>query len=616
MLALRLKRAARLGPVTSDRPAVYTIPPHRAFADALAAGLIARYGRETPGSPRPIARPQQPRRAGRSRGFRSPLRRRPASARLVPVGDPELDERIGGAFEPLDGGEPIPPAVEPLDRLFLLARQIERQMDGIDAAEALRLAEDLARTLDQLLIEEVEPSRLRGFAADLPDLSIHWQASLERLEMILSEWPKLLAELGRIDLADRRNRLLGAVAARWRAEPPPGFVAAAGVTTTAPAVARLLGVVARLPGGMVILPGLDTMMAEHEWDALGPHAPDPDTGRRRPSIETHPQFQLKVLLDRMGVARAEVERWRWGGGRDAPAARSRAIANAMAPAEFTAKWQSLAPGDRRLTGVRAVELADPAEEAQAVALALREALEEPGRTAALVTPDRNLARRVSAHLRRWGIEADDSAGRPLSQTPPGTLLLALASAAAERFAPVPLLALLKHPLVMRKGDGWTGWKARAPSTLRCAARVRRQGWTELTHGSPTEAAATAISAPGPRPGGRRPLHCFARSNRPSKPRGPGCRPARRAARGRPALFRGRGLGRPRRPRRRGIARRGGAGLGAWAGEARLGEPSALARAADERGRGPPALWPASANLHLGLDRGPASAGRSRPSSPG
>src|SRR6185503_15549889 len=108
------------------------------------------------------------------------------------------------------------------------------------------------------------------------------------------------------------------------------------------------------------------------------------------------------------------------------------------------------------TGVRAVELADPAEEAQAVALALREALEEPGRTAALVTPDRNLARRVSAHLRRWGIEADDSAGRPLSQTPPGTLLLALASAAAERFAPVALLTLLNHPLVM-SGEGRLKW---------------------------------------------------------------------------------------------------------------------------------------------------------------
>ena len=181
-----------------------------------------------------------------------------------------------------------------------------------------------------------------------------------------------------------------------------------------------------------------------------------ETGRRPRAVETHPQFALKLLLDRMSVGRGEVARWRWGGGRDAPAARSRAIANAMAPAEFTRRWTELAPADRRLTGVRALELADPAEEAQAIAIALREALEEPGRTAALVTPDRALARRVSAHLKRWTIEADDSAGRPLSQTAPGTLLLAIAHAAAERFAPVALLALLKHPLV-QAGEGRLAW---------------------------------------------------------------------------------------------------------------------------------------------------------------
>src|SRR5690606_8068925 len=182
-------------------------------------------------------------------------------------------------------------------------------------------------------------------------------------------------------------------------------------------VARLLRVVANLPDGLVVLPALDLGMPDEQWDALGPHEPD-EAGPRRPAIETHPQFHLKLLLDRMGFARREVERWTRGGGHSAPAARGRAVANAMAPPAFTGKWLDLKPAERRLTGVRALELADPAQEAQAIALALREALETPGRTAALVTPDRALARRVAAHLRRWGIEADDSAGRPLAQTPP------------------------------------------------------------------------------------------------------------------------------------------------------------------------------------------------------
>lgn len=436
--------------------AVFTIPPHRAFADALAAGLIARHGGEPTGLARGlILIPNN--RAGRA--ITDAFVRRSGGGlllpRLVPIGDPELDDRIGGALEPMGEGEAIPPAIEPIERLMLLARLVQRHGD-VDAAEALRLAQDLAHTLDQLLVEEVDPRRLRSIAADLPDLSAHWQTSLDRLELILRDWPEVLRERGRIDLADRRNRLLSAVAKRWRANPPHGFVVAAGITTAAPAVARLLHTVARLPEGRVVLPALDVDMPEEEWEALGPHEPDPETGFRPRAIETHPQFHLKLLLERMSVGRGEVAHWRWGGGRDAPAVRTRAIANAMKPARFTAEWQSLKPADRRLSGVRALELADPAEESQAIAIALREALEEEGRTAALVTPDRQLAARVSAHLKRWGVVADDSAGRPLSQTPHGTLLLALASAAAEGFAPVSLLALLKHPLVM-KGEGRLGW---------------------------------------------------------------------------------------------------------------------------------------------------------------
>jgi ATP-dependent helicase/nuclease subunit B len=129
----------------------------------------------------------------------------------------------------------------------------------------------------------------------------------------------------------------------------------------------------------------------------------------------------------------------------------------MASARFSDKWSRLKPADRRLTGIRAAVLPDSAAEAQAIALAIREAVDTPGRTVALVTPDRGLASRVSALLQRWGITADDSAGQPLSLSPPGTLLLAIASAMAEELAPVPLLALLKHPLVGGEDDARLRW---------------------------------------------------------------------------------------------------------------------------------------------------------------
>ncbi|MEN2712478.1 double-strand break repair protein AddB [Sphingomonas sp. NPDC092331] len=424
---------------------LYTIPPHRAFADALANGLIRRFGGDPMGLARGLVLLPNNR---AKRAIQDAFVRASGGGlllpRLVAVGDPELDEAV---FDAAGDPDLVPPAVQPLQRQLILARLIQEAEPRHDAAEAVRLAGDLAATLDQLLIEEVSPRRLREL--DLgPELSAHWERSLKLFEIVLERWPRELARLGRIDLADRRRLLIDKVTRRWKASPPQGFVCAAGITASAPAIARLQRMVASLPRGMVVLPDLAIAISDAEWEMLGPHAPDPVTGRRRRNLETHPQFHLKLLLERMGVHRSEFDPWRAASEHDAAPSRSKAIASAMQPPELTHGWTTLPERERRLDGVRALEVATPAEEAQAIALALRQTLETPGRTAALVTPDRALARRVAAHCARWGIAIDDSAGQPLSILPPGTLLLALADAAAQRFAPLPLLTLLKHPLVM------------------------------------------------------------------------------------------------------------------------------------------------------------------------
>ncbi|HEX8302200.1 double-strand break repair protein AddB [Sphingomonas sp.] len=423
---------------------LYAIPPHQAFADVLAAGLIARFGGDALGLARGVVLVPNNR---AKRSIQDAFVRASGGGlllpRLVAVGDPELDEAV---FEAIEDSDPVPPAVDPLQRRMILARLILESGAQADAAEAVRLAGDLASTLDQLLIEEVPPHRLRDL--DLGDLQAHWERSLALFEIVLKRWPGELKRLGRIDLAERRTRLLARVAERWRDAPPAGFVCAAGVTASAPAIARLLRVVAGLPQGIVVLPGLSKGISQAEWDSLGPHKPDPVTGRRKRAYESHPQFQLKLLLERMGVNRSEFAIWQGESEHDAAPARSKAIATAMAPPDLTREWSGLHYSARRLDGVRAFEAATLAEEAQGIALALREILETPGKTAALVTPDRALARRVVAHLARWGVTIDDSAGEPLSVLPPGTLLLALAEAAAQDFAPLPLLSLLKHPLVM------------------------------------------------------------------------------------------------------------------------------------------------------------------------
>ena len=437
---------------------LYTIPAHRAFADALVTGLRRRAGAD----PLALARttlllPNNRAARAVTDAFVRASEGGLLLPRLVALGNPEAGEALGAALDPVDGA-PILPAVDAYRRRLVLARLVQEERAGasqpVDAAEAVRLAGELARTLDQLLVEEVEPAALKTL--ELAEaLSTHWERALATFSVVLDRWPAELAAMGCIDAAERRRLLLDRATARWTEQPPAALVCAAGISDSAPAVARLLRQVARSANGLVVFAGLDGGMPDGEWDALGPHHAD-DAGRMARSIETHPQFHLKLLLERMGFARSEVAPWRDRGGPETDPARARAIANALSPAMFTGKWTRLGIADRRLTGVEGAALATPAEEAQAVALALRGALEEPGRTAALVTPDRGLARRVAAHCRRWGIAIDDSAGRPLSILPPGVLLLLLAEAASQRWSPLPLLALLKHPLV-RDGERRLAW---------------------------------------------------------------------------------------------------------------------------------------------------------------
>ncbi len=429
-------------------PAVFSIPAHRSFADALVAGLRARFGT----GPMDLARGRillPNNRAVRTitEAFVRASGGGLVLPRLVPIGDPELEERIGGALEGLDDAD-LPPPIDPLERLLKLATIVR----GERGAEAVRLSADLARALDALLIEEVDPRELRDAVKGADSVASHWERSLARLELIYDAWPQIVRARGAIELTERRNTLLRRLAERWASAPPTGFTVAAGITTAAPAVAALIARIARMPEGMVILPGLwlENVMPGEEWEALGPD----ENGRGE---ATHPQYHLKLLLGALGVAREEVRPWRGSGGFASSPARARVVANAMAAQQFSHKWETLRPAARRLSGIRLAVLPDPAAEAQAIALALRETLETPGKTAALVTPDRVLAGRVSALLERWGVRADDSAGRPLSATAPGTLLLGIAGAAAEELAPVALLALLKHPLIGGEGQERIAW---------------------------------------------------------------------------------------------------------------------------------------------------------------
>lgn len=429
------------------RPKVYSIPLHRSFADALVNGLLARTAKDRMRLARATILTASNRAA---RTINEAFVRRAEAGlllpRIVPIG--EAGETLAADLFEADDA-PIPPAIDPIRRQLLLARLIERGGER-RGGEALRMAAELARVIDELGIERKTARDLRDIEL-AEELAVHWQTSLHQLAVLIEQWPVVLDSVGCIELTERRNRLLGRTARAWQDQPPHGLVIAAGITSVAPAIAEVLRTISRLPSGQVVLPGLDLGSPDDEWEAIW-------GGEGTRPIETHPQFALRLLLERMGVARSDVVRWRYGDGRPRQAVRARQVSNAFAPARFTAKWAELKNPLNKLRHVGLAEFATPADEAQGIAIALREVLETLGKTAALVTPDRALARRVCAHLKRWNIQADDTAGSPLSREPAGTLILAAANAVAEDFAPVPLLALLKHPLV-QAGEGRTDWLA-------------------------------------------------------------------------------------------------------------------------------------------------------------
>lgn len=436
----------------SDRPSIYNIAAHGGFADALAQGLIDRFG----GGPFGLARGLLilPNNRAR-RAVHDAFVRLSNDGILLPqmavIGDLDLDESVGAA---LDGGElalDIPRAVSPLDRVLELSQMIEAESqsrgDRLLAQEALRLANDFARTMDQLAVENIDLSSLVDLDIE-PELADHWRDSLNLFRTIAEKWRKKLSQLGLVDEAVRRNALFDRISANWTNNQPNSFVVAAGITTSAPAIASFQRTIAFLPNGLIVLPDLDMIMSDEEWDMLGPFEQDPKATGKRLNQETHPQYHLKLLLDRMSIARAEVMRWPRTGDSGALAKRSRALSNAFSIPKLTSRWQELDSEERSLAGVRTIEAKNSAEEAQTVALMTREALEEPGKRIAIVTPDRSLAARISTHLKRWAIQADDTAGQPLSKSPEGILFLSLLTTFSNGFPPAEFLALLKHPLVM------------------------------------------------------------------------------------------------------------------------------------------------------------------------
>jgi ATP-dependent helicase/nuclease subunit B len=439
---------------------LFSIPAGPPFLDVLAQAMLeGRFGRVyDPEDPAALARTTlylPTRRAARA--FAACLSARLDGAalllpRIVPLGDVDEAETALIGAGVWDTQRLVP--IDPLARRMLLTRLVdawgrtanrshlkldpsEPSLVPATLAEAYGLAGDLAALLDQMQTEGVAIETLATLDATRFDAV--WQLNASFLAILGEAWPKILAERGACDPAAFRNAMLAAERERLLSGAVTGPIIAAGSTGTIPATARLLSAIARMPNGAVVLPGLDTGLSEPAWRAI---ATEP--------APSHPQAALHHLLEIMQATRADVRSL--GAADDSRIARAKLLREALLPASVTELWadlaerlasEAIAPG---FTELRLVEAGNEREEALAVAIALRETLEQPGAQAALITPDRGLAERVAVELQRWGVAVDDSAGLPLARWPVGALLRLILEAALAQATPASLVPLLAHPL--------------------------------------------------------------------------------------------------------------------------------------------------------------------------
>lgn len=413
---------------------LYTIPSHYAFADALCLGIKERFGDDLMElADMLILLPNRRScRALKDAFLRHSKGKATLLPRMMPLGEMEDEEwKLSGKAE--DEALSLPQPISTTRQQLLLARMIrqwkESQGNTLSVAQATKLAAELADFLSEI---QREQKSLENLHALVPEhFAEHWQITLDFLNLLRDSWPSILAMEGKSDPVSFRNQLLTLQMQHWQKFPPKSPVIAAGSTGSIPATASLLSAIAAMENGMVILPGLDTQLDTVSWQSLG---------------VSHPQYGLKNLLELLKVAREDIQTWEPQGAVSSSSPdRHCLISEIMRPAETATCWSESVVTDAMLEGFYMVEAEHLREEAGMIAVAMREVLEMPGKTAALVTHDRDLARYTAAALKRWNIQIDDSAGRPLAEAPEAVFLWLVVAFIESGGRPFELLACLKHP---------------------------------------------------------------------------------------------------------------------------------------------------------------------------
>lgn len=418
----------------TDTPRVFAVPLGVDFPKALVQGLTARFDGQPPEALARVHLIVNTRRmARRIRG-------------LFDEGPPRLLPRIslvtdvGETWRLADIPDPVSPLRRRLELMQLVAALLDRQPDLAPRSSLYDLADSLAELMDEMHGEGVPPDRID--ALDVTDQSGHWA----RIMAFLGIVRHYFAETATPDLEARQRLVIEALTRAWADHPPDHPVIVAGSTGSRGATRLLMTAACRLPQGAVVLPGFDTDMPHDVWDTLT----DPMIS------EDHPQFRFADLMRELGITPDDIGTW--AGLTPANPARNRLISLALRPAPITDQWRRDGPKLTDIDGatrdITLIEAPSARTEALTIAMRLREAA-ETGQPAALITPDRTLARQVTAALDQWDILPDDSAGIPLHLSAPGRFLRHVAELFHLPLSAELLLTILKHPLCHSGGGRGT-----------------------------------------------------------------------------------------------------------------------------------------------------------------
>lgn len=321
-----------------------------------------------------------------------------------------------------------------LELAQIVGQLIQARPEIAPASATFDLATSLSDLMDEMAAEGVNPDALQRL--DVGDHAAHWQQNLSVLSIIRTY---MSDDSDTVPGVNTRLRLVvESIATQWAKHPISDPVIVAGSTGSRGATRSLMKAVAKLPQGAVIVPGFDFDQPNTVWNSLSDVL----------TAEDHPQYRFQTLFDALALTPDDVTPW--CATTPANPARNALISLALRPAPVTDQWRT--EGHALIDQIPAatdklslIMAPTPRKEAEAIAICLRQAVEE-GKTAALISSDRMLTRQVAAALDRWRLVPDDSAGQPLSLSAPGRFLRHIIALPGQPVTLSALLTVLKHPL--------------------------------------------------------------------------------------------------------------------------------------------------------------------------